>query len=638
MLIHVDTRNQARQCAKNIELEDNMSIKQTNIGGSTAPITAGEQVSRTENTSSPTERALPSASAKKEAISLTGAEHPRANRTNRALQNTILRRLSTLGITVKGYAFHEENEKWSIKIAGVDWDEKPVEVSIPMSDRSNPNAVQKTMEDAGFKIKSNKDVKAISWLLQNTHPKDRVYLVERGGWRLNENVFILGDNTIGISKIGVKYERLPDSKKYRENFQSAGTLRTWQVNVSKPALHSPGLVLSISLGFAAPLLQILGIESGGFHFFAPSSSGKTLLCSASVSLYAGMGAVYPFNGTPTGIEDLAIYHDGLSLVLDEAKQLDPNPVVAAKKARSVAYQITGGKRRARSVHTGNWNGNQNWKVFLLTTGEDSMADLANMGNTKRFDGEELRLIDVPVDEEEGMGIFRSIPERCASPGDFWEEFHNSCEANHGTAMPAYLDRLTHDHREDREGLQKLINKFIDYFMREMKVDRLNGREVRFAKRFALAYAGARLATKYNVLPWTQKETLDNIRRCYTRSRAYWLAARGDLQQLVSHIRKQVLLGGNPVPLSEEQPKDFAQVLEMKGFVVTTGSEKLIAIPSNRLKDWISGQSLRNKLLNYMVQNRIMRKGPSGKFTSQVTIVHTGKRMRCYCFYETFLKE
>ena len=49
------------------------------------------------------------------------------------------------------------------------------------------------------------------------------------------------------------------------------------------------VVFGISAGFAAPLLQIAGQESGGLHFVGSSRSGKTTILHVAGSIWGGGG-------------------------------------------------------------------------------------------------------------------------------------------------------------------------------------------------------------------------------------------------------------------------------------------------------------------------------------------------------------
>src|ERR1700738_4531752 len=74
-----------------------------------------------------------------------------------------------------------------------------------------------------------------------------------------------------------------------------GSLDDWKTHIADRCTTSSYLIFGLSIGFAAPLLQlttaqsvgasrVTAIESGGFHFWVCSTRGKTTVqrCVASI--------------------------------------------------------------------------------------------------------------------------------------------------------------------------------------------------------------------------------------------------------------------------------------------------------------------------------------------------------------------
>jgi putative DNA primase/helicase len=109
----------------------------------------------------------------------------------------------------------------------------------------------------------------------------RVLLVERPGWHSDR--FQLGSETVGDGKEPIILGDKLGSHLAR--VAQRGTLEDWKANIADVASTSSYLVFTLSAGFAAPLLRLTGVENGGFHFWAPSSRGKS-------TLQAFVGTIY----------------------------------------------------------------------------------------------------------------------------------------------------------------------------------------------------------------------------------------------------------------------------------------------------------------------------------------------------------
>jgi hypothetical protein len=82
---------------------------------------------------------------------------------------------------------------------------------------------------------------------------------------------------------------------------------------------------------------------------------------------------------------------------------------------------------------------------------------------------------------------------------------------------AFLKRLASDVTEDEAKLKARIKGRMNRFYKIADVDMSDGYQVRFAKRFALAYAAGLLAIDYSVVPWKRVLVKRCIRRCYKKA-------------------------------------------------------------------------------------------------------------------------
>ncbi|MEO5347130.1 MAG: DUF927 domain-containing protein, partial [Magnetococcus sp. YQC-9] len=140
--------------------------------------------------------------------------------------------------------------------------------------------------------------------LQRARPDAVARCVERVGW--HGGAFVLPDRTIGEN-----YERvlLQTGDAEQSGFEQSGTLEDWQREVAARCAGNSRLVFAVSAAFAAPLLDLAGAESGGFHLVGQSSNGKTTSLAAAVSVWGGPGRLQRWRATSNGLEGLAALHN-----------------------------------------------------------------------------------------------------------------------------------------------------------------------------------------------------------------------------------------------------------------------------------------------------------------------------------------
>ncbi|MFA6386845.1 MAG: DUF927 domain-containing protein, partial [Candidatus Paceibacterota bacterium] len=117
-------------------------------------------------------------------------------------------------------------------------------------------------------------------------------------------------------------------------FQQEGSLQEWQVNVGRFCVGNSRLILGVCAALATPLLHLLNMEGGGFHYFGLSSIGKTTLLLVAGSTCGGgspRGYLRQWRATDNALEIIAaIFNDSL-LCLDEIGQ------ASARVVSEVAY-------------------------------------------------------------------------------------------------------------------------------------------------------------------------------------------------------------------------------------------------------------------------------------------------------------
>src|SRR5260363_264754 len=190
--------------------------------------------------------------------------------------------------------------------------------------------------------------------LMRIQPSDRARCVQHTGWY--RNAFVLPQDTLGTLDEIVLYQTHHPTPAYTQ----AGSLEDWQQHVACLCIGNSRLILAVSAAFAAPLIHLIGAESGGLHFVGASSSGKTTALRVAASGYGTRDTVCHWRATLNGLEAVASLHSDTLLILDELAQIDP------KEAGEVAYLLANGRGKTRAGPAGKTRLSQDWRLLFLS--------------------------------------------------------------------------------------------------------------------------------------------------------------------------------------------------------------------------------------------------------------------------------
>ena len=110
---------------------------------------------------------------------------------------------------------------------------------------------------------------------------------------------------------GDQNQMLPMMMMMQDSDDMSSMLPMMMMGGSQQQQQNPMMMLAISTAFAAPLLEIVGGESGGVHFTGDSSTGKTTLLIAACSVWGGESYKRSWRATAHGLEGVAaMFNDG----------------------------------------------------------------------------------------------------------------------------------------------------------------------------------------------------------------------------------------------------------------------------------------------------------------------------------------
>lgn len=341
--------------------------------------------------------------------------------------------------------------------------------------------------DAGLPRINQRASQRLAEYLMNAQPTERVRTITRAGW--HGGAFVLPSQTVGDTA-GERY--LMHNRDNRSHYVQAGTLEAWRMKVSQPAAPHVRLRFAIAAAFAGPLLYLLDLEPGAFHFIGNSSQGKTTAVRLASSVWGHpFQFIRQWNVTQVGLEAAAEDHNDNLLCLDDINQADP------KDVQQMAYLLGNGAGKGRGNRDGSARTVRRFRTVVLSTGEVGSASRINEAGQKSRAGNEIRLVEVDAEAGDGLGIFNKLSDG-VEPGDRATALVKAATQNHGHAGVAFLERLTADRASIRERGEQAIHDFLDAVLGGRKAD---GQVLRVAKRFAVVNFAAILASEYGITGW-----------------------------------------------------------------------------------------------------------------------------------------
>lgn len=427
-----------------------------------------------------------------------------------AKDGMLRRRKVCARLEVLALARDTDSREWGTLVRFADPDSKVKQLVIPArSFNGDGLEASGRLLSEGLTI-APKSRQLVIEYLQTQNPEKRARITNRTGWHGigDDLVFVLPDGSIGQSDDEWLFS---DSKPDSSLFRQRGTLKQWREHVAALCVGNSRLTFAVSVAFAAPLLHLIEMESGGFHYRGTTSSGKTSALTVAGSVCGSPEYLQRWRSTDNGLESAALSHCDAILTLDELKMID------ARIAGESAYMLANGSAKVRANVSGGARNTAKWRLLFLSAGELSLSQHVAEAGKKTPAGAELRMADIPADAGHGMGCFENL-HGFENGHEFAKALGAVVNKYYGTAFPAFIEQVL----KNRESLRDSLADARLRFEKATLTHAASGQAQRVAARFALAGAAGELATDWGITGWQPGEAMQAAITCFKA----WLQAFG----------------------------------------------------------------------------------------------------------------
>lgn len=292
--------------------------------------------------------------------------------------------------------------------------------------------------------------------------------------------------------------------------QERGDLAGWQESVGVLCRGNPMAIFCVGVALAAPLLYQSGMENGAFHLVGASSTGKSTLLQVAASVCGDKSFTRSWVSTSNGLAAVSAEHNDMLLPLDEIGAARPEDVSTA------IYQVMNGAGKLRASISGALMQPAQWRTLVLSTGEVWLSELMRQLGQPMKAGQGIRLVEIPIFGDHGA--FEAIHGR-ANPRAFVEELHASCTRFHGVLFRKWIEVLTD---AENDALASSLAGELRVIAARWTTEHMASQVQRVVQRFALVAVALVLASRKNLLPWSEAESGNAVHKTLRA----WLDNRG----------------------------------------------------------------------------------------------------------------
>jgi putative DNA primase/helicase len=400
------------------------------------------------------------------------------------------------------------NGEWGYLLEFADADGNAKRWAMPASMLAGDGTqYRSTLLGMGLRIGAGVTAKnQLTVYIQTEKTDNRVRCTDRIGW--HDDQYVLPDRTIGAGQEQVMFQAAGGVV---SQFRQCGTLEQWKNEVAAHCRGNSRMLFCVSAAFAAPLLHLARIPSGGFHIWGDSSSGKSTAFKVAGSVFGGKDYARNWRMTDNALETVAVQHSDALLLLDEIAQVDP------KVVGDTVYMLANESGKGRATQTATARKVASWRVLFLSDGEISLANHMEQVGKGTKAGHDVRMAHIPADAGKDLGVFDTLHE-FSSGSALSDHLVSMSHQFYGTSGMAFIEYAVQYVKQLSEGLSTRVSQIAA----AMCPEGAHGQVSRVATRFALVGEAGELATHAGVTGWEKGEATAAARTCFTA----WLEGRG----------------------------------------------------------------------------------------------------------------
>lgn len=406
------------------------------------------------------------------------------------------------------------------------------ELEISMRDAMRSDMILSILVDAGLEIYHYALAKKhIHLYVMNSAESEGVYtIVQQLGWW--KDVYVLPDRMYGDANNISFYKNASESV-----HQWLTELSDWQERIGSLCTGNSLLVLTTAMALTGPMLRPCDVEGIGLNIYGPSSSGKTTCALVAGSVCGGGGRngyVRSWRSTDNALENIASMHNDGLLILDEIGQ------APSKTVGHTVYMLFNGEAKSRMTPDATLRKTAQWKLNLLSTGELTIPDkIAEGGYAKPMAGQEVRIIDLPIDAGRGDSLYKNLHgyQNGSQLSNALADLSKQC---YGTALRAFLECLC----KDTNTYADRVVQELDIFVASHCPADASGQVQRVCRKFALLAATGELAIEFGIFPYQMGECTNAAIEWFN----IWLDKRAgignlEIEHALTNINETIALRG-----------------------------------------------------------------------------------------------
>jgi hypothetical protein len=471
---------------------------------------------------------------------------------------------------------------------------------------------------------------AAAIVTEATAQKDSAFrqVTRQAGW-IEKHSVVWPGRTFG--KLAGSLSYLPSSGLDPAFGLSKGTLVAWRDGLREPCAKSDYLIMALGHKAANLLLTLIGEgESSVLHLHgtkaqdstkAASSSGKTLATRVAASMTGRCmkNDLHTFAITVPGVNDLCFARNNFGVELDEEARSVGDGSKRTISSGELSYLLTSGRGNVRSDFATQHADLKNkvWLTNAITSGERPLDDAHN--GDARAEGSKVRMLGLPVPAGGKGGIFnrtrKTGKDRRVRAKRLAEQTEHTIANNYGVAMPALIEASLRD-VSDTGSLAKSLT---DDLVRSVVQDG-DPWERRFARKLAIAGAGAILLSRFGIGPWSEKRARRAFRRIYKRARLAVSDADEIATALIKSLGGKLANGEFPEILKGSKvSRSVAESVKL-GFIRTLpGLGRSLLLTLDCVRALVARKELVDPVLRRLIGQGFVHRGDDGKSTRQVQV-------------------